>query len=108
MIFWQKMTYSIQTGIVLFASLDNTNDFIIIRENYKRISFYYENTINNFKKRDKTIDNKDFVITGEWVTMAFTISESAEVKIFQNSIDADYFGAKFILDTPTGNILPNL
>jgi hypothetical protein len=67
---------------VLFASLDNTKDFIIIRENYKRISFYYENTSTNVKRRDKTIDNKDFVITGEWVVMAFTISEFAEVKIF--------------------------
>jgi hypothetical protein len=51
--FWKFQTYTKMVGIILYASKDGTNDFIIIRANSQRVALYYENTLTNVKKKEK-------------------------------------------------------
>ncbi len=80
--FWKFQTYTKMVGIILYASKDGTNDFIIIRANSQRVALYYENTLTNVKKKEKQIDNQNFVISEQWVLMTFIIEDTSEIRIY--------------------------
>jgi hypothetical protein len=74
----------------------------MINSNTLIYSFYFENKNSNVKVKEKIIENENFVIR-DWVLMVYTLDSNGEMKIFQNYLDSDYFGAIYTKNSPAGD-----